>query len=216
MQQTLTYPTRPRRRLVAGVAISFVLHVLLLAMLRTPSVPPMPSHEPRWAQPLTVRILPPPKPMPEPVAIVEPPAGPAKPVKQAARPASITPSASARVAAGRPEPERAELDTASPPAMTMVPAQPAEPAPAEGVPDFDPDAARGAARKMANNLEPPPMNWAAAKLNKGKEWKETKEQRFGRNVANATRGDCRTAYAGAGLLAPLIMLADKKDSGCKW
>ncbi len=215
MQQTLTYPTRPRRRLAAGLAISFVLHVLLLAVLRTPSVPPMPSHEPRWAQPLTVRILPPP-PKPEPITRAEPPARLPKPDRQAARSASITPSASARVAAGRPEPERAEPDTASPPTMTVVPAQPVEPAAAGGAPDFDPDAARDAARKMANNLEPPPMNWAAAKLNKGKEWKETKEQRFGRNVANSTRGDCRTAYAGAGLLAPLIMLADKKDSGCKW
>ena len=37
-----------------------------------------------------------------------------------------------------------------------------------------------------------------------------------RDIASGKRGDCRTAYAGAGLLAPLVMLLDKKDSGCKW
>ncbi|HEX8601009.1 MAG TPA: hypothetical protein VF774_00050 [Pseudoduganella sp.] len=107
----------------------------------------------------------------------------------------------------------------TPPAMTMVPPQPAESAPASApagsAPSFDRDAARAAARSMANDLNPS-TNWAAEKLNKGKEWKETKEERLGRNVGNSARGDCRSAYAGAGLLAPLVMLMDKKDSGCKW
>jgi hypothetical protein len=100
--------------------------------------------------------------------------------------------------------------------MTVVPAQPADPGPAVSAPKFDPDAARAAARGMANDLNPPPTNWAAEKLNKGKEWKETKTERLGRNVENSARGDCRTAYTGAGLLAPVYMLLDKKDSGCKW
>jgi len=205
MQRTLTYPTRPRRGLAAILALTILLHMILLGMLRAPSAPLRLPDQPRWAEPLTVRILPPP-PKPQPITRAEPPARLPKPDKPAAPP---------RVPAARPEPERAAPDTPSQPTMTMVPAQPAEPAPAGNVPAFDPDAARAAARGMANDLNPS-TNWAAEKLNKGKEWKQTKEQRLGRNVENAARGDCRTEYAGAGLLAPLAMLMDKKDSGCKW
>jgi hypothetical protein len=116
------------------------------------------------------------------------------------------------------ERQRAPEAAAERPAMTVVTPAPAEPAPApaEPAPTFDREAARAAARGMANDLSTPSANWAAEKLNKGKEWKETKEERLGRNVANSARPDCRTAYAGAGIFAPLLMLADKKDSGCKF
>lgn len=213
MQQTPTYPNRPRRGLVIGLAISALLHMLLLAMLRTPSAPPAQPDSPRWAQPLTVTIVPPrparakPEPEPEPkqVARNAPRRKPARPDRPPAGPLRA--------------PERAapaQTDNAGQPAMTVVPAPSAEPAPADSAPRFDPDAARGAARAMANDLDPPSSNWVAEKLNKDKALKETKEARLGRNVANSARPDCRTAYAGAGLLAPLVMLMDKKDSGCKF
>ncbi|CDG86075.1 hypothetical protein GJA_5479 [Janthinobacterium agaricidamnosum NBRC 102515 = DSM 9628] len=35
-----------------------------------------------------------------------------------------------------------------------------------------------------------------------------------RSMSQAKRGDCKNAPGG--LLAPLLMLMDKKDSGCKW
>ena len=36
-----------------------------------------------------------------------------------------------------------------------------------------------------------------------------------RAIAGAKRRDCKDGIPG-GLLAPLILLMDKKDSGCKW
>lgn len=205
MQQTLTYPERPRRGgLVAGIAVSILVHALLLSVLRAPSAPPAQPDERRWTQPLTIRIVPLPRP-PEPVARAEPPTQRAKPDKPASRPAPV-----------RTAPERARPDTAAPSEMVVVPAAPAEPAPAESAPRFDPDAARAAARAMAKDLDVPSGNWVAEKLKKEKERQETEDERLGRNIAGAARPDCKTAYAGAGLLAPLIMLMDKKGSGCKF
>jgi hypothetical protein len=202
MQQTLTYPASPRRgALAAGLAVSILLHILLLAFWRAPTIPPQPAEARRWTQPLTVQILPPPP--PKPVARAEPP-------KQAVKPGKPVRTPPRAVA------ERARPDSAPQPSMTIVTPAPTEAAPAEEAPKFDPDAARAAARAMANDLKEPSENWAAEKLNKGKEWKETKEQRLGRNVENSARPDCRTAYSGYGLLAPLKMLMDKKDSGCKF
>ena len=205
MQQTLTYPNGPRRsRLVAGLAVSILLHMLLLALWRTPSLPPAQLDERRWAQPITpplsVRIVPPPP--PEPAVRAEPPAASAKPDKPAARPAPAR--AESRLA------ERIEPDNAEPPAMTVVPS------PTDSAPTFDPDAARAAARAMAKDLDVPSGNWVGEKLKKERELQETRDAQLGRNIANSARADCKTAYAGAGLLAPLIMLMDKKDSGCKW
>jgi hypothetical protein len=211
MRQTLTYPGSPRRGgLVVGIAASILLHALLLALWRTPAAPPVPPDERRWAQPLTVRIVQPPSPPPESFVLDD---APAKPDKPAARP--VRPRAApghAKVEAG------ARADKAEPPAIAVVPATPAEPstAPADGAPKFDADAARAAARAMANDLDAPPRNWAAEKLRKAREREETENERLGRNIAGAARPDCKTAYAGAGLLAPLLMLMDKKDSGCKW
>lgn len=203
MQQTLTYPDSPRRGgLVAGLAVSILLHVLLLAFWRAPTVLPQPAEPRRWTEPLTVRIMPPPP--PRPVARAEPPKQAARPDKPAAR----TPP--------RAVAERSKPDSEAQPSMTIVTPAPTQAPPAEEAPKFDPDAARAAARAMANDLKEPSENWAAEKLNQGKEWKETKEQRLGRNIENSARPDCRTAYSGAGLLAPLIMLMDKKDSGCKF
>lgn len=205
MQQTLTYPSRPRRgKLAAGIAVSIVLHALLLAALRAPSAPHAQPDERRWSQPLTIRIVPPPRP-PDPITRPEPPEPAAAKVdKPASRPVPV-----------RAKPERAP-DTAARTETTAVPAEPAEPAPAEGTPTFDPDAARAAARAMAKDLDTPSGNWVGEKLRKEKELQETRDERLGRNIAGSARPDCKTAYAGAGLLAPLLMLMDKKDSGCKF
>ena len=208
MQQTLTYPNGPRRGLVAGLAVSILLHALLLALWRMPEAPPMPPETRRWAEPLTVRILPPPP--PQPVARAEPPR---QAVAKAEKPPARRPPP-ARAAAERDR----EPDSTAEPAITVVPPPSAEPAPApaDGAPKFDRDAARAAARSMANDLDVPSQNWAAEKLKKAREREETENERLGRNIANSARPDCKTAYAGAGLLAPLLMLMDKKDSGCKW
>jgi hypothetical protein len=210
MQQNLTYPGGPRGRgLAVGLAVSLLLHLVLLAFLRAPSAPPPERDERRWTQPLSVRLLPPPA-----VPRVEPPPPPPperRPERKAER--RTTPAEAA------PRREREERPTMTAvPAQPAAPATPAEPAPSpfDAPPKFDPDAAKATARALANDLDTPSSNWAAEKLNQGKGLKETKEERLGRNVANSARPDCRTAYAGAGLFAPLLMLMDKKDSGCKF
>lgn len=197
MQQLLTYPGGRRRPgLAAGLAVSILLHVLLLAVWRTPSAPPArPDDARRWTEPLTVRLLPPP---PKPIT------GPKQPQPASVR--SVRAPAPAVVAA---QPAR------EPAPITATPAPPTAPEP-DMPPRFDRDAARSAARGMANDLATPSTNWAADKLNEGKAWQETRDEKLGGQVARAARSDCRTAYAGAGLFAPLIMLMDKKDSGCKF
>lgn len=74
----------------------------------------------------------------------------------------------------------------------------AEPAGGKG---FDRDAALQVARAMAN--EPDPAEPYAT------------ETKLARAIASAKRRDCKDGIPG-GLLAPLILLLDKKDSGCKW
>ena len=202
MQQTLTYPAGPRRPgLAIGLAASVLLHVLLLAVWRTPSVAPQQEAR-RWTEPLTVRLLPPPpKPVSTPVA---------KPIlreEPADRPKATPRRPDRPVMTAPPQGEPAPI--------TAVPAPPPD-WEKDSAPRFDLDAARSAARGMANDLKVPGKNWAAEKLNEGKEWQATRDEKLGGQVAGAARPDCRTAHAGAGLLAPLYMLMDKKDSGCKF
>jgi hypothetical protein len=49
---------------------------------------------------------------------------------------------------------------------------------------------------------------------------QSDSDKAGQGIARAKRGDCLTAFSGAGLLAPLAMayaaVTDKKDSGCKF
>jgi hypothetical protein len=44
------------------------------------------------------------------------------------------------------------------------------------------------------------------------------EDKLGQQIAKTAKADCRSAYAGAGLLAvvPLALEAVRKDGGCKW
>jgi hypothetical protein len=44
------------------------------------------------------------------------------------------------------------------------------------------------------------------------------EDKLGQQIAKTAKADCRSAYAGAGLLAvvPLVVEAVRKESGCKW
>jgi hypothetical protein len=46
------------------------------------------------------------------------------------------------------------------------------------------------------------------------------ETTLGRAIGRAARPDCKTLASGSGILAlvivPIVVLTDKKDSGCKW
>ena len=197
MQQALTFPAPRRHALVAGLAISALLHALLLFYLRLPASPRIEPDTRRWTQPLTVQLVPPP---PPPVAPSAPRAEPKVTTSErTARPRRTPPQAIA--VAPRPD---------APATATSTPAP--EPAPS-AEPQVDIAAARASARGLAKDL-PTSDNWAADKLAKARELDDTKDEKLGKNIARSARPDCRSGAGG--LLAPLVWLMDKKDSGCKF
>lgn len=131
------------------------------------------------------------------VRIVPPP-----PVAQAEpRPeAAATPGRT--VAATRPRPRRQAPQPASPAATagTLV-LLPGDPAPGQA---FDREAAKAAARDIAGELDTTPLKARA-----------TRDDQLARQIQNAARPHCKDGIPG-GLLAPLYLLMEKKDSGCKW
>ena len=44
--------------------------------------------------------------------------------------------------------------------------------------------------------------------------RETRDEKLARQIQSAARPNCKDGIPG-GLLAPLVLLMDKKDSGCK-
>ena len=195
------YPDPARRHHVVLGAGVLLLHVALLYGWRYVKPPPLPDTGPR-VESITVWIRPPrpivkPLPPPPPVARVEPQRD-KKPLRAAAPPktAPATPAADS-----------------VPNAITVAPAPtPADPL-VNDAPKFDMAAALKTARKVASEKDPAKAGTAVGQIPDKPLRTETQ---LARDIASGKRGDCRTAYAGAGLLAPLVMLLDKKDSGCKW
>lgn len=196
------YPAPARRHHIALGAGVLLLHVALLYGWRYVKPPPLPDAGPR-VESITVWIRPPkpiikPLPPPPPVARVEPQRE-KKPLRAAALPRLTAPA----TPAADPVPN----------AITVAPAPtPADPL-ATDAPKFDMEAALKTARKVANERDPAKAGTAVGQIPDKPLRTETQ---LARDIASGKRGDCRTAYAGAGLLAPLVMLLDKKDSGCKW
>lgn len=187
---------QPMQRIAAGVALSLAAHALLLSAWRGPKAPaalPPP-------RPLAVRVQPPPPPPP----LVE--EAPAPAPRAAERPAR----------APKPRPPRSVIAVPPEPAAPAAPdpfivEQSPEPPPAD-TPRFDLDAARKAARSLANMRDPAREGTALAQF---PEKPLETESRAARAIGAAKRRDCKDGIPG-GLLAPLLLLADKKDSGCKW
>lgn len=194
------YPGPARRHHLVLAAGVLLLHVALLYSWRYAKPPPLPEAGPK-VESVTVWIRPPrpiikPLPPPPPVARVEP-----KREKKPGRTAS--PRAPAATPAADPVPN----------AITVAPSPtPADPL-ATDAPKFDMAAALSTARKVASERDPSKVGTAVGQIPDKPLRTETQ---LARDIASGKRGDCRTAYAGAGLLAPLVMLLDKKDSGCKW
>jgi outer membrane biosynthesis protein TonB len=198
-------PMPTNRGIVLGIAVSLLLHGALIYLWRhvQPSAPP--DTAPRvesiavWIRPLAA------KPPPPPVEVVKPKREP-KPIS---KPKPTT---------AREKPSAATAPASSPQAITVVTASPATPAASpdaltQETPKFDMEAAKRTARKMAGERDPSKVGTAVGQIPDKPLQTETQ---LARDIAQGKRGDCRTAYAGAGLLAPVLMLLDKKDSGCKW
>lgn len=187
------------RRIILGIAVSLAVHALFVLAYRdarwdAPIFAPDPT-------PITVTLRAPPAPEPPPV--VEPP----PPTR-----APTTPRA-----ASRPPPKRVI-------AVPAAPAKPAEPdpftvqqpetppPPTDEAPRFDMDAARRIARQNANMRDPSKEGTALAQF---PEPPLETESKAARAISKAKRANCKDGIPG-GLLAPLYLAMDKKDSGCKW
>jgi outer membrane biosynthesis protein TonB len=207
----------PLRRpgIVAGIAISLVLHGLLIFGYRLAAPTAQPVDE-RPARTMTVWLQAPKPPEPV-VAKVEPPPKPVTPRKrerdekadtaQAAKPAPQASIASAPAPSSTPA--QTQAVTLPPPSTEPDPLHPEE-----HPKKFDMNAALQTARKVANEKDPARAGTPVAQLDDHPLYPEQHETQLARGVASAKRGDCKNT--GAGLLSPLIWLMDKKDHGCKW
>jgi len=184
------------RRVVIGVAVSIAVHALFLLAYRNTHFKTM-EVEPAEPTVISVMIARPAPPPPEP------------PV---ARPTPAAPNAPVAPRATRPTPPQAVIavpDSASPAPDPFVVQQEETPEPA---PKFDMSAARQTARANANMRDPSREGTALAQF---PEPALQTESKLARGIREAKRPDCKDGLPG-GLLAPIYLLMEKKDSGCKW
>ncbi|MDQ1830980.1 hypothetical protein [Massilia scottii] len=179
-----------------------VPHEALVVRLRAPEPVPAPLAEPELVPPS--RVVPQPKPTPamKPEPATTERAEPT-PKTQTAR-VRQTPAQSISAPDVIALPEKEADAPAAPEAFTV--------APPSGAPQFDPDAARKFAREIATKPDPARAGMAVAQIPPKPYATETKAARL---IAGAKRRDCKDGIPG-GLLAPLVLLLDKKDSGCRW
>ncbi|MET3130314.1 hypothetical protein AAKU55_000567 [Oxalobacteraceae bacterium GrIS 1.11] len=192
------YAPARQRRIVLGIAVSLALHGLLMYGYRFGATPKLAPDDARTVESMTVWLRPPARPKPPPVVVVAarvaPKTGAVSSVARRAAPA-MTPAWPARPA----------LE------LSAIPAAPGQAAPAEAPPRFDMDAARRTARAVAGERDPARAGTAVGQIPDAPLQTETQ---LARDIAQGKRGSCKDAPGG--LLAPLLLLLDKKDSGCKW
>ena len=193
--------TRGNRRFLVGIGVSVAVHVLVMFAYRHSGTPSAPIESEPVPITVTIRPLPPPAP-----PRVEAPS-PA-PVAQGS-PRSTRKSTPKRVIAVPDSAQPASADAFS----VQEPQEPQEPAPAAAdAPVFDLGAARQTARQLAGQTKLGREGTALAQFPDPPLETETKAARA---ISKAKRRNCKDGIPG-GLLAPLFLAMDKKDSGCKW
>ena len=214
--------------MVWGVAVSVVLHGLLIFGYRLSAPKALPELPPR--ETMTVWLMAPQRPAPLPVRI-EPPS---KPIQPTQRPARRQTEAPTSAVASRPAPaaklaEPATTAADNPPPQAITPPTPAT-APASNAPDpfslpqqqqqqqsqrFDMNAALKTARKVANEKDPARAGLPVAQLDDHPLYPERTGSELATKMEGAKRQDCLGPNANANLLTPLFWLLHKKDHGCK-
>ena len=189
---------RGNRRIVIGVAVSIAVHALFLLAYRNTTFKTM-EIGPAEPTVLSVMIAPPPPP-PEP-EIIRPAAPPPSAPKAPTTPRTTRPAPPQAVIAV-PESSSAEPDP-----FVVQQEETYEPAP-----KFDMNAAREVARANAHLRDPSKEGTALAQF---PEPALQTESKLARGIREAKRPDCKDGIPG-GLLAPIYLLMEKKDSGCKW
>lgn len=199
---------RRRPGLVAGIAVSLALHLVLLFGYRLSHAP---AHEPPqrsmtvWLQPLkppqmVARIEPPPRPQPK---RDKPEVAKAAPrVRNVPTPAQTTAEPQPAVAA------QTQVQPAESQAITL-PSAPDPLHPEQQPKQFDMNAALKTARKVANEKDPARAGLPVAQLDDHPLYPENHETQLQKGVASAKKGDCLQKGAGLGLLAPLVWAFDK-------
>ena len=195
-------PSRQRRnRIALGVAASLVLHALLLTMYRNQPAPV----QPEVANPRSIAVWlrpppppPTPKPEPEPAAKAAPPKPAARAQRRRERVIAVTPEPAAPS-----RPDTFAVEPEPPPAQASKD---------DAAPRFDPDAARKMARQLASGPDPAIAGTAVGQFPAKPLATESKAARA---ISRTRRRDCKDGIPG-GLLAPLFLAMDKKDSGCQW
>lgn len=202
---TAPYPriALPRRHpLLAGIVVSVLAHLALMWFYR-PGAPRF-VIEPAPARPLAVRIRP-----PEPVVLPAPPPPPAVASQPTPKPKAkprASPRPRAVIALPPSVAEAPEPIAATPSELT------AAPQPQAKQPAFDIDKARQQARKLANAPDPAKADSPLARLEQRQLEDKTKAAKA---MEGARRPLCKDGLPG-GLLGPIFLLFDKKDSGCRW
>ncbi len=176
------------------------VHILFLLAYRGtgPSLP-VPAQEPAA---IAVTIRPPP---PRAPPVVEP--APARPAAPAA-PDTARRTPPKKVIAVPDSPER----EAQPDPFVVQQPETDRAEPADEAPRFDMETAKRLARENAHMRDPSREGTALAQF---PEKPLETETALARAIGKAKRRDCKDGIPG-GLLAPLYLMMDKKNSGCKW
>lgn len=210
--------------MVWGVAVSVVLHLLLIFGYRLSAPKALPELPPK--ETMTVWLMQPKPPAPAPVtANIAPPPKPAQPVrkpKETPARAAASPSAPATTAPAT----NAAAETPTP--QPVTPPTPAS-APASNATDplyppqqqqqqqqsrqFDMNAALKTARKVANEKDPARAGLPVAQLDDHPLYPEQNTNELATKIKGAKRESCLNQPGN--LLTPLFWLLEKKDHGCK-
>ncbi|WP_036166205.1 hypothetical protein [Massilia sp. 9096] len=216
---------RGRRGLSVGWSASLLVHAAIVAWLLHAPAPHPPAAAPDKR--IVVRLAPPPAP-------AAAPAAPMTPARSNAAAEAVQPPARPRT---RPTPATPAPATPAP-ARGRTPAYATRPAPADETPDTNPQPSAQASAPATVSSDAPATPGvdmagarAAARLiarEDGKSMvalpahKPVVDPNSGRApgvdpIEAARKRDCKTAYAGAGLLAIIPLAASAvMDTGCKW
>lgn len=190
---------RPQRRLSLGITASVAAHIVMILAFRAETARELLPVVPEAAQSLLVWVKP--RRAPEPERIVQQDKPVAKPLRRPQRALQ-----QAQEKAFEPQPVIALEPRPQDDPFHVQPAPPDKP--------FDIDAARVAARNLATSPDPARAGLPVGQFDKERN-RVKPDDPVARKIAQAKRRNCKDGIPGE-LLAPLLLLMDKKDHGCKW